>query len=100
MMRLVVGTSIRAPALAAEVNRIGWEGGLRRVQMTILDGPDQPANPSALASHFVDLVFAPHQLRALLGEHPDDLVATASARVEWALALLKDAGQLETGSPQ
>lgn len=100
MMRLVVGTSIRAPALAAEVNRIGWEGGLRRVQMTILDGPDQPANPSALASHFVDLVFAPHQLRALLGEHPDDLIATASARVEWALALLKDAGQLETGSPQ
>ncbi|EGD06898.1 transcriptional regulator [Xanthomonas vesicatoria ATCC 35937] len=100
MMRLVVGTSTRAPALAAEVNRIGWEGGLRRVQMTILDGPDQPADPFALASHFVDLVFAPHQLRALLGEHPDSLIATASERVEWALALLKDAGQLDTASAQ
>lgn len=55
MMRLVVGTSIRAPELAAEVNRIGWEGGLQRVRMAILDGQDQPADPSALAGHFVDL---------------------------------------------
>ncbi|MCC8471602.1 TetR/AcrR family transcriptional regulator [Xanthomonas phaseoli] len=100
MMRLVVGTSIRAPELAAEVNRIGWEGGLQRVRMAILDGPDQPADPSALASHFVDLVFAPHQLRALLGEHPASLVDSAADRVEWALGLLSAAGQLKTKRPR
>ncbi|KKY08460.1 TIGR01244 family phosphatase [Xanthomonas phaseoli pv. phaseoli] len=93
-------TSIRAPELAAEVNRIGWEGGLQRVRMAILDGPDQPADPSALASQFVDLVFAPHQLRALLGEHPARLVDSAADRVEWALGLLSAAGQLKTKRPR
>ncbi|NIJ72594.1 AcrR family transcriptional regulator [Xanthomonas sp. F4] len=100
MMRLVVGTSIRAPALATEVNRIGWEGGLQRVRVAILDGPDQPADPSTLARNFVDLVFAPHQLRALLGEDPGNLVDTASDRVEWALGLLRAAGQLKTERPR
>jgi AcrR family transcriptional regulator len=94
MMRLVIATSTRAPALAAEVNRIGWEGGFISVRSAILAGPDQPMAPDALAHQFIDLVFAPHQLRALLGEHPAQLIQAIPERVEWGLKLLQAAGLL------
>ncbi|MBF7143615.1 MULTISPECIES: TetR/AcrR family transcriptional regulator [Pseudomonas] len=94
MMRLVIATANRAPALAAEVNRMGWEGGFSRVLAAIEAGPDQPAEADALARQFVDLVFAPHQLRAVLGEDRAQLVHTIPERVEWGLKLVKAAGLL------
>lgn len=95
MMRLVIATSSRTPLLAAEVNRIGWEGGFTRVRSAILAGPDQPTDPDALAVQFIDLVFAPHQLRALLGGDREQLVQTIPERVEWGLKLVQAAGLLD-----
>tara|TARA_R110002012_G_scaffold166346_2_gene329717 strand:- start:5761 stop:6411 length:651 start_codon:yes stop_codon:yes gene_type:complete len=94
MMRLVIATSIRAPVLAAEVNRIGWEGGFVRVRSAILAGPDQPMDPDELARQFIDLVFAPHQLRALLGEDQAQLIRAIPERVEWGLKLVQAADLL------
>ncbi|MDR6990278.1 TetR/AcrR family transcriptional regulator [Luteimonas sp. 3794] len=94
MMRLVIATATRAPALAAEVNRIGWEGGVARVRRAILAGNDAPSNPDPLAHTFVDLVFAPHQLRALLGEDIDGLRRSAPERVDQALKVIRAAGLL------
>ncbi|WP_268797734.1 TetR/AcrR family transcriptional regulator [Pseudomonas huanghezhanensis] len=94
MMRLVIATSTRAPLLAAEVNRIGWEGGFIRVRSAILAGPDQPTDPDALARQFIDLVFAPHQLRALLGEDRGQLIQAIPERVGWGLKLVHIAGLL------
>lgn len=95
MMRLVIATSSRAPLLAAEVNRIGWEGGFTRVRSAILAGPDQPTDPDALAHQFIDLVFAPHQLRALLGGDRVELVQAVPGRVEWGLKMVQAAGLLQ-----
>lgn len=94
MMRLVIATSTRAPSLAAEVNRLGWEGGFLRVHSAILAGPDQPPDPDGLARQFIDLVFAPHQLRALLGEDREQLVRAIPERVEWGLKMVNAADLL------
>ena len=94
MMRLVIATSNRTPLLAAEVNRIGWEGGFTRVRSAIMAGPDQPTDPDALARQFIDLVFAPHQLRALLGEDRAALIQGIPERVEWGLKIVEAVGLL------
>ncbi|PBQ05670.1 TetR family transcriptional regulator [Pseudomonas congelans] len=94
MMRLVIATSNRTPLLAAEVNRIGWEGGFTRVRSAILAGADQPTDPDALARQFIDLVFAPHQLRALLGEDRGVLIQGIPERVEWGVKMVGGAGLL------
>ncbi|XVK46012.1 TetR/AcrR family transcriptional regulator [Pseudomonas syringae] len=67
MMRLVIATSNRTPLLAAEVNRIGWEGGFTRVRSAILAGPDQPTDPDALARQFIDSEIAPISLERCWG---------------------------------
>jgi AcrR family transcriptional regulator len=92
MMRLVIATSNRTPLLAAEVNRIGWEGGFTRVRSAIMASTDHPTDPDALARQFIDLVFAPHQLRALLGEDREDLIRTIPDRVEWGLKMVEASG--------
>lgn len=66
MMRLVIATADRFPAVAAEATRIGWEAGRLRVRQAIEAGPDQPEDVEHLLEAFIDLVFTPHQLRALL----------------------------------
>lgn len=96
MMRQVVATADRFPAIAAEASRIGWEGGRERVLKAICSGADRPAAVETLTDQFIDLVFAPHQLRALLGDDRLTLLAQAPARVDQALALLKATGALAT----
>lgn len=95
VMRLVVATATRFPDLAAHANQLGWEGGIERVKGAILAGSDQPVEPAHVAEQFVNLVFAPHQLRALLGEDRERLVAAAPGRVEGAIRLLRMAGAIE-----
>lgn len=94
MMRQVVATADRFPAVAAEASRIGWEGGRDRVRHAICSGLDRPDAVDALVDQFIDLVFAPHQLRALLGEDRAGLLDQAGARVEQAIAMLKATGAL------
>ncbi len=88
MMRLVIATADRFPAVAAEATRIGWEAGRLRVRQAIEAGPDRPDEIDHLLEAFIDLVFAPHQLRALLGDDPQLLQAQAADRIEKAIRLL------------
>lgn len=88
MMRLVIATADRFPAVAAEATRIGWEAGRLRVRQAIEAGPDQPDDIDYLLEAFIDLVFAPHQLRALLGDDPQLLQAQTADRIEKAIRLL------------
>lgn len=88
MMRLVIATADRFPAVAAEATRIGWEAGRLRVRQAIEAGQDQPDDVERLLEGFIDLVFAPHQLQALLGDDPRELQAQAAQRIERAIRLL------------
>jgi len=90
-MRLIIAAAPRFPEIAREAGRVGWDSGIARVRLAALAGPDSPGNVDALATRFVDLVFPPHQLRLLLGEEPQSLLAEAASRVDQALSeLLSD----------
>ncbi|MEE2952345.1 MAG: TetR/AcrR family transcriptional regulator [Pseudomonadota bacterium] len=95
MMRLVIATAGRFPTLAAEARRIGWEAGRLRVRQAIEAGKDRPDAIENLTEAFIDLVFAPHQLRALLGDDPESLLAEATARIDRAISMLRSSGQLK-----
>jgi AcrR family transcriptional regulator len=98
MMRLVVATADRFPDLAVEASRIGWEGGRSSVRNAILSGPDRPADVDDVVEQFIDLVFAPHQLRALLGESREKLLDGVSSRVDHAMVVLTATGALRPTS--
>ncbi len=89
MMRLVIATADRFPGIAAEASRIGWDAGRLRARQAIEEGSDRVVDADALAEEFIDLVFAPHQLRVLLGENPADLLAHGSTRVDRAIRILR-----------
>ncbi len=96
LMRVVVTTAHRMPHLARLADRIGREGGAARVAAAIVgrDGasPEALAHALPLAVKFIDLVFAPHQMRALMGEDLAKLEAAAPARIREALDLLAGSG--------
>lgn len=48
------------------------------------------------AARFIDLVFLPHQMRALLGENLDTLRRTAPRQIEEAIAILSATHLLDT----
>ena len=96
MMRLVITTAHRFPEVAQHANRIGWEGGVERVAQVIAardPGAIERAKPAA--AWFISLTFAPQQMRALLGETPAVLRASALAQVADAIAMLSRSGWLE-----
>lgn len=99
LMRVVITTAQRMPELARLADRIGRDGGVSRVAAAIVGASDAPPEKTAgampLATKFIDLVFAPHQMRALMGDEPAALDAAAPARVEDALNLLSGSGWLE-----
>ncbi len=80
MMRLVIATAARFPTIAAEASRPGWDAGRRRVMQALGEGSDCSADAEKLVEEFIDLVFAPHQFVALLGEDPPRLLAQAPPR--------------------
>lgn len=65
-----------------------------RVRLAVEAGSDRPSDVEALVERFIDLVFAPHQLRALLGERPEALLEQSPSRIEHAIAVLKASGLL------
>ncbi len=99
LMRVVMTTAHRMPALARVADRIGREGGIARVAAAIVGQEDAPPDTlqSALpvATKFIDLVFAPHQMRALMGEDLATLEAEAPARIREATNLLAGPGWLQ-----
>lgn len=98
LMRVIVAEAGRLPGLAAQADRLGREGCTAKV-VAAITGPD-PVTPArlerarALAGSFVDLVFVPIQMRALLGESGADVKAAAPGRIRNALGLLEAAGRL------
>jgi AcrR family transcriptional regulator len=96
LMRVVITTAHRMPDLARLADRIGREGGTARVAAAIVGdadpSPEGMARAMPLAAKFIDLVFAPHQMRALMGDEPAALAAAAPVRVEEALDLLSASG--------
>jgi AcrR family transcriptional regulator len=97
LMRVVVTTAHRMPDLARLVDRIGRDGGVACVAQAIAGAdaaPDRIEQASTVAARFIDMVFVPHQMRALIGDDREQLDATASCRIDDAIDLLTRAGWL------
>jgi len=98
LMRVIIAEAPRMPELAQHVDRIGWEAGVRRVAEAI--AARHPSDPATLAeawpaaARFIELVFVPHQMRALLGDSDASLKAGARGRIEIAIDTLSAAGLL------
>lgn len=99
LMRVVVTTAHRMPDLAQLVDRIGRDGGVTCVAQAIAGAdaaPHQIAQASDVAGWFIDMVFVPHQMRALIGDDRAQLNATAARRIDDAIDLFTRAGWLDT----
>ncbi len=97
LMRVVVTTAHRMPELARLTDRIGRDGGVRCVAMAIAGEDAMPEaidRAAMVASKFIDLVFVPHQMRALIGDDLANLEAEAPRRIDDAIDLLAKAGWL------
>ena len=71
MMRLMIAGAVQFPELAAQVNRVARDRAVAPIADVIAGGKGDPAiweAAAAAAGCLVDAVFAPLQLRALLGE--------------------------------
>lgn len=97
-MRVVLATAHRMPELARLADQIGRESAVRRVAATIAgntsDFAEEMDRVLPLADKFVDLVFVPTQMRALLGDDPAQLRRAAAQRVDEAVDLLAKGGWL------
>lgn len=99
LMRVIIAVAPRMPELAQHVDRIGWEAGVRRVAEAI--AARHPADPAMVlrarpaAARFIELVFVPHLMRALIGDSGAILKTGARGRIELAIDTLKTAGLLD-----
>lgn len=99
LMRLIIAEAQLMPDLARHADLIGWERGVRRVAEAIAgdEGHDAAAIARAwpAAARFIELVFVPHQMHALIGESPTVLAASARARIEAGVNVLEALGLVE-----
>lgn len=99
LMRVVISTAYRLPDLARLTDRIGRDHGVRGAAVAIAgrDAGDAEAVERAepLAAKFIDLVVAPHQMRALIGDDLSKLRARATASIDDAIDLLSNGGWFE-----
>ena len=102
LMRVVITTAYRMPDLARMTDRIGREHGVQRVAAAIAgrdaDKPEVVERALPLAGKFIDLVFVPHQMRALIGDDLGELQARATASIGDAIDLLSKGGWLDNWS--
>ena len=78
LMRVVITTAHRMPDLARLVDRISRDGGVACVAQAIAGAdatPEQIEQASRVAGRFIDMVFVPHQMRALIGDSREQLNA-------------------------
>lgn len=99
LMRVIIAESPRFPEIARHANNIGYEAGVRRVAEVIAarssDSVDAAKRAMVPAARFIDLVFMPHQMRALLGEDPDVLIRSAPRQIDEVIAMLSATGLLD-----
>jgi AcrR family transcriptional regulator len=97
LMRVVITTAHRMPDLARLVDRIGREGSITCLAKAIAGAdasPEKIEQASSIAARFIDMVFVPQQMRALIGDDAEQLNADAPRRVDDAVDLLARAGWL------
>lgn len=97
LMRVCMSIAPRMPELARLVDRIGRDGGIAQVARAIAGReatPERLSQARSAAEQFIDMVFIPHQMRALIGDDRELLRETAPRRVNDAIALLRHAGML------
>ena len=98
LMRVVLATAHRMPDLARLADRIGRDRAVERVATTIVGtatGAETLDRARRVADTFIDLVFLPMQMRALLGDDPATLARGADERIGEAVALLMKGGVLD-----
>lgn len=98
LMRMCVATAHRLPELAQLVAQTDRAGAMACVVHALTGGEPAPARSDAalaLAGRFIDMVLAPQQMRALLGDDGDRLAAAAPRRIDDAIDLLARAGALD-----
>ncbi|WP_260599736.1 TetR/AcrR family transcriptional regulator [Sphingomonas endolithica] len=97
LMRVVVTTAHRMPDLACLFDGIGRDGGVRCVALAMAGkdaAPEAVEHASTVAGKFIDLVFIPQQMRALIGDDQPTLAADAPRRIDEAIEMLDGAGWL------
>lgn len=99
LMRVIVAEAARLPTLAQQADRLGWEHGVSRVAEVIAcrhpDTASATLQARQPAERFIDLVFPPHQMRALMGIDLDVLLDQAPQKIEEVLTLMHAAGWLK-----
>lgn len=99
LMRLFISEASRHGDLIREVDRAGRDAAVATLAAAIVgDGKNDlhtAERSRSAASRFIDLAFVPHQMRALLGDPPEDLNAGLDARIEDAIQALEASGSLE-----
>jgi AcrR family transcriptional regulator len=100
LMRVVIATAYRMPDLARLADGIGREQGVERMAQAIAgrdaDAPGALERARPVAAKFIDLVFTPCQMRALIGDDPGQLHAQADASISEATTLLSKGGWLDS----
>ncbi|WP_010219496.1 TetR/AcrR family transcriptional regulator [Sphingomonas sp. PAMC 26621] len=98
LMRVVLATAHRMPELARLADQIGRDEAVHRVAATIAgkaaDRKEALDRALPVANKFIDLIFVPTQMRALLGDDPAELARAGARRVDEAVELLAKAGWL------
>lgn len=98
LMRVVLATAHRMPDLARLADQIGRDRAVGRVAATIVGraaGADAIDRALPVANMFIDLIFVPMQMRALLGDDPAALALGADRRIVDAIRLLRTSGSLD-----
>lgn len=98
LMRVCIATAHRLPELATMLDRKMRDSAMACIVHALAGpapAPDRAGLACAVAARFIDMVFVPQQMRALVGDELESLDAAARERVDDALDLLARAGMLD-----
>lgn len=98
LMRAVVATAHRMPELARLADEIGRNHAIQRVAATIVGkavSRKDTACAFRVANKFIELVFVPAQMRALVGGDPEGMALAAVRRLDDSIDLLTKGGWLD-----
>ncbi|WP_233453590.1 TetR/AcrR family transcriptional regulator C-terminal domain-containing protein [Gluconobacter thailandicus] len=98
LMRVCVTTAHRMPELARQVDRVGRDGGMACIVRALAGNvvpADKAQKASDVAGRFIDMVFVPQQMRALIGDDCENLDQAALRRIDDTIDLFDRAGLLD-----
>jgi AcrR family transcriptional regulator len=99
LMRIMIAAAPRMPDLVSEMDRVGWLVAMSRVSDAITGGQTighgSTNAVAAAAAEFIELVFVPHAMQAMLGFDVDHLRQDVPRRVDRAVRILQSTGALE-----